>query len=74
MYDELKIVDFEQFCGTCKHKDENPDVEGSPCDICLSIPARESSHKPEKYEFQPDTKAAETKLKAKIAKLKAGAK
>lgn len=50
MIGDLKIVDFDKYCGTCLHRAEDPDVEESPCDICLSIPAREDSRRPEKYE------------------------
>lgn len=47
---EYHIVDFDKYCGSCKHKDENPNVEGSTCDICLSVAIRENSRRPEKYE------------------------
>lgn len=50
MFGQLKIVDFDKYCGTCKHREEDPDVEESPCDICLSVPVREDGHRPEKYE------------------------
>lgn len=50
---EYHIVDFDKYCGSCKHKDENPNVEGSTCDICLSIATRENSRRPEKYEEAP---------------------
>lgn len=50
MFGQLKIVDFDKYCGTCKHREEDPDIEESPCDVCLSIPAREDSRRPEKYE------------------------
>ncbi len=47
---EYHIVDFDKYCGTCKHLEEDPDREGSPCDICLAVPVRENSRRPEKYE------------------------
>lgn len=37
------LVNFEQ-CKTCKFYGTNQQKE--PCDECLSVPARESSHKP----------------------------
>lgn len=48
--DELneKIVDFDQWCHLCKHKDTLGTEE--PCNECLSTPARMGSRKPEKWE------------------------
>lgn len=42
------IVEFDMYCPACKHykKDQNEE----PCSTCLSIPARENSRKPEKWE------------------------
>lgn len=40
----LKIVNFDQYCSTCKNKgvDEGED----PCNSCLYEPVNEDSHKP----------------------------
>lgn len=46
--ENTKLVEFYKYCSTCKHADL-PE-EDDPCNECLTIPARESSHKPEKYE------------------------
>lgn len=43
-----KEVYFSDWCSSCKHF-ELMESE-SPCDECLSIPAREDSHKPYYYE------------------------
>lgn len=45
--DNEKIVEFDKWCSTCKHKDKKE--HESPCDECLSVPARMNSHKPERY-------------------------
>ncbi len=44
----MKIVDFEHYCPTCEFSNI-ADVE-DPCNDCLTVPAREYSHKPEKYQ------------------------
>lgn len=46
--DNLKEVYFYKYCNTCKFRSTYDD--DNPCDECLSIPARENSHKPEYYE------------------------
>lgn len=43
-----KIVEFELYCSKCKHYDSS-DAD-DPCDYCLSVPARENSRLPIKYE------------------------
>lgn len=43
-----KIVEFELYCSKCKHYDSS-DAD-DPCDYCLSVPARENSRRPIKYE------------------------
>ena len=43
----MKIVDFG-LCETCVHKNTMDDED--PCYECLSVPAREDSHTPIKYE------------------------
>ena len=52
MEGDLKIVYFDEYCLTCKHKDlpESDD----PCDECLCNPANIDSHKPIKYEERRD--------------------
>ena len=46
-YDHEKFVDFDIYCPKCEFKDltENDD----PCSECLACPARDNSHKPEKF-------------------------
>lgn len=46
--DNMKIVDFETYCPTCKNYNKTEDEE--PCTYCLETPARQYSHKPEKWE------------------------
>lgn len=48
MEGDLKLVEYEKYCNTCKHKD-SPDTE-DPCDSCLLECAVEDSHKPVNYE------------------------
>ena len=42
-----KIIDFDKFCKTCKHRDviEYED----PCNECLDCPARLNSQRPLNY-------------------------
>lgn len=44
----IKLVEFENWCKTCKF--ENTTSTKEPCDTCLGVPARENSHKPEKWQ------------------------
>lgn len=46
--DNIKIVDFDLYCPSCKSYLIDEDNE--PCATCLETPARENSHKPEKWE------------------------
>lgn len=46
--DGMKLVYFDEYCKTCKHKNVVEDSE--PCDECLTEPARQYSHKPVKWE------------------------
>lgn len=39
-----KIVDFHEYCGSCKHCDESEQAE--PCCDCLDEPVNIDSHKP----------------------------
>jgi len=48
MEGDLKIVDFYEWCKTCRHRNKLSTEE--PCDECISIPARHDSRKPEKWE------------------------
>lgn len=48
-----KIVEFELYCQKCKHYDSS-DAD-DPCDYCLSVPARENSRRPIKYEENKKT-------------------
>lgn len=49
-----KIVNFDIYCKTCKHKGvlETED----PCNECLTNPANEDSHKPVNYEKEEKKK------------------
>lgn len=42
-----KIVDFEQYCETCKYKDLEDYKD--PCNECLNNPVNTNSHKPVNY-------------------------
>lgn len=46
--DGQKIVDFNQYCHTCKYKGLTEDKD--PCDECLACTVNTFSHKPVKYE------------------------
>lgn len=46
--DGMKLVEFEKYCPTCKHKDIKE--EEQPCHDCLTEPANQYSHKPVNYE------------------------
>lgn len=52
--ENMKIVDFDEYCPKCIHKNEiNSDPELTVCESChqcLNVPARQYSHKPEKFE------------------------
>lgn len=48
MENNTKLVEFDKWCSSCKFKDKSSTAE--PCDSCLSVPARESSHKPEYWQ------------------------
>ena len=45
---DKKIVDFKNYCKTCKHKDV--DEVKDPCNECLDNPVNDNSHKPVRYE------------------------
>lgn len=45
MENELKLVEFDKWCDTCVYF--NTDESKDPCNECLTITARENSHKPE---------------------------
>lgn len=42
------MVEFEKWCGTCKHKLVS--AKDDPCDECVSSPMNEDSRKPVKWE------------------------
>lgn len=48
MEENMKIVEFEAYCHTCKH--EKVDDFEDPCNDCLNCPARQYSHKPINWE------------------------
>lgn len=43
-----KIIDFDQYCKTCKHRDLNEVKD--PCNDCLDNPTNINSKKPIYYE------------------------
>lgn len=42
-----KIVEFEKYCKTCKHK--NTEQHKDPCNECLDNPVNTNSRKPVNY-------------------------
>jgi len=46
--ENMKIVDFDQYCPICKHTSK--EVYEDPCYDCIGVAARQYSHKPEKFE------------------------
>jgi len=59
MENEYKIVEFEKYCDTCKHKDVASKDE--PCYECLDNPVNLNSHKPVKWEESDKNKSKEAK-------------
>jgi hypothetical protein len=45
---DYKIVEFDKYCDTCKHKEVSEDDE--PCFCCLLNPVNLNSIKPVNYE------------------------
>lgn len=43
----IKEVYFNEYCNKCEYEKESEDHIA--CRECLSVPARENSHKPEKF-------------------------
>ena len=43
----LKFVEFNKYCQKCINKDKSPTAD--PCNECLSVPAREGTRKPIKF-------------------------
>lgn len=52
-----KEVYFGQYCKKCKHVDTKEDEE--PCEECLNYPVNLYSHKPVKFEANPNYKGDE---------------
>ena len=46
--ENMKIVNYEKYCKTCKNEKESPDSD--VCNECLSEPARHYTSKPLKWE------------------------
>lgn len=44
----MKFVEFDKFCQKCMNKDKSSTAE--PCNECLTVPAREGTRKPIKFE------------------------
>lgn len=49
------FVDYESYCHMCIHYLEDDDYD-STCHQCLLAPARDGSHRPEKFELNPEYK------------------
>ena len=47
MNTNIKFVDFDSFCKTCKYVKINERKE--PCNTCLEVPARKGTAKPVKW-------------------------
>lgn len=45
--ENIKLVDFDKYCEKCEYSDR--DGTQHPCNSCLTVPARENSHKPINY-------------------------
>lgn len=52
MNEHVKLVEFMEWCHKCKHVDK-AEIE-EPCDECISVAAREFSHKPLKFEAKEE--------------------
>lgn len=48
MHPNMHIVNFEDYCKTCKYHGEDGST-GEHCEECLATPAREDTHKPLNY-------------------------
>lgn len=49
-----KIVEFGQYCPTCRNFEKEEDED--PCCDCLNIEVRDNSHKPEYWVEKENTK------------------
>lgn len=56
MEQQLKEVYFHTHCPLCEHE-KVPENE-HPCDVCLEIPGREYSHRPEHFKPKEVKKGA----------------
>lgn len=45
MFDSFKEVKFDEYCPTCKF--ETTDEKDAPCNVCLEVPYRDGTQKPE---------------------------
>lgn len=50
MDDNYKFVEFDRYCPTCKHYDEDESDPKCKCYECLDNPVNVDSHKPIRYE------------------------
>lgn len=50
MEGDYKIVDYDKYCQSCKHYDEDESDPKCPCFRCLDEPANIDSHKPLYFE------------------------
>ena len=65
--ENYKIVNFGFYCPLCVRADEKE--TNDICDECLTVPAREYSHKPER--FQKKVKEiSEDEIRERLEKLK----
>ena len=54
MFSNDKLVDFQTYCPLCRF--EKTDPQHDPCDECLTVPAREFSHVPERFQKKDGVK------------------
>lgn len=54
MSEQLKFIEFDQYCPKCKYKDTS-DAE-DPCDECLTNPVAYNSKKPINFKENKDEK------------------
>lgn len=48
--ENMKFVEYDKYCPTCKNKKVKDEEGEDPCNYCLTEPAIAYSHKPVKYE------------------------
>ena len=54
MTELMKEVDFHTYCPTCLYRNEEESDPYKHCNDCLTVPAREGTHKPVEFQKDPD--------------------